>query len=61
MRGGALQQQVVEISDAINDNAALGVMLGGAIKESVSAMQCLSEGGELRSESGVREAAARET
>jgi len=36
-------------------------MLNSAIEESVGAMQRLSQGGELRSDSGVRETAARES
>lgn len=36
-------------------------MFNRAIEESVGAMQRLGEGGELRSDSGVRETAARES
>jgi len=36
-------------------------MFDGAIKESMSAMQRLGKGGELRNDSGVRQAAARES
>ena len=48
-----LQQQVVEVDDAINHDAALGAVFDRTIEESVSAVQGLGEGGELRNDSGI--------
>ena len=51
---GNSQQQVVEVSYAINHDTTLGVVLSSAIEESVSAVQCSGEGGQLGSDSGIR-------
>ena len=50
---GILQQQVVEVGYAINHNAALGVVFDRTIEESMSAVQGLGEGSELRNDSGI--------
>ena len=51
---GNSQQQVVEVSYAVNHDTTLRVMLSSAIEKSVSAMQRSGEGGQLGSDSGVR-------
>jgi len=48
------QQQVVEVGNAINHDTPFRVVLSRAIEDSVCAMQRSSEGGQLRSDSGVR-------
>jgi len=51
---GNSQQQVVEVGYTINHDATFRVVLSRAIEESVGAMQRSGEGGQLRSDGGVR-------